>query len=186
MQPLPSYQPPSLASAPSIVTRAALLSDLSAVSDLHARVFGPGRFVRTAYRVREGTHTVSRFCRIACQGHRMIAAIRMTEILIAGREGAVMLGPVAVDPAFANQGHGRRLIAEAMAAAKAEGLGLVLLVGNESYYGRLGFVRVTPGQIKFPGPVDPARILAHELIQGALASAQGMISPDLARSAHAK
>jgi predicted N-acetyltransferase YhbS len=177
-----THSTPAVAS--SVTTRPAMPVDVSAISNLHARVFGPGRFVRSAYRVREGTENVSRFCGVACDGERVIAAIRMTEILIGGMSGAVMLGPLAVDPEFANQGHGRRLIAEAMAAAKAAGLTLVILVGNESYYCRLGFVRVPAGQITFPGPVDAARILAHELATGALAATRGLISADPAASRH--
>jgi predicted N-acetyltransferase YhbS len=177
---VPQSAPPAASTHTSdpaaVTTRAAAPSDLAAVADLHARIFGPGRFVRSAHRVREGTDPISRFCRVACLGGRVIAAIRMTEIAIGGAGGAVMLGPLAVDPAFANRGHGRRLIAEAMAAAKAAGLTLVILVGDEPYYGRLGFVRVPPGQITFPGPVDPGRILAHELLPGALATSTGLIT----------
>jgi predicted N-acetyltransferase YhbS len=38
------------------------------------------------------------------------------------------------------------------------------------YYGRFGFQPVRPGQITLPGPVDSARLLALELIPGALAA----------------
>jgi len=45
-----------------------------------------------------------------------------------------------------------------------------------SYYGRLGYVPVEPrGRIVFPGPVDPARILAHELVPGTLAGLKGLV-----------
>ncbi|MDX2156991.1 MAG: N-acetyltransferase [Hyphomicrobiaceae bacterium] len=157
-----------------ITTRAAMAADVPAISRLSARVFGPGRFVRTAYRVREGTPSVSPFCRIAETGGRIIAAIRMTAITIGGKHGALLLGPLAVDPDFANLGHGRRLIAESMEAARAAGIRLVLLVGDLPYYGRLGFVAVPNGQISLPGPVDTARLLACELVPGALADFAGL------------
>jgi predicted N-acetyltransferase YhbS len=85
------------------------------------------------------------------------------------------LGPLAVDPDFAGKGFGRQLIAEALAAAKADGVRLVVLVGDEPYYGRFGFRPVPPGQITLPGPVDPHRLLASELEPGALASYRGMV-----------
>lgn len=160
----------------SIVTRAATAADMPAISHLSARVFGPGRFVRTAYRIREGTPDVSDFCRVALLGDRLVAAIRMTEITIGGRGGALLLGPLAVDPDFANQGHGRRLIAESMEAARKAGRELVLLVGDMPYYGRLGFVVVPAGRIELPGPVNPARLLALELQPGAVERYQGMVS----------
>jgi len=159
-----------------ITTRSATGADVPAISELSARVFGPGRFVRTAYRVREGTPDVSSFCRVALLGGRIIAAIRMTEVAVGGRAGALLLGPLAVDPEFANLGYGRRLIAESMEAARAAGRELVLLVGDMPYYGRLGFVPVPPGQITLPGPVDPGRLLAVELQQGALGHYRGLVA----------
>lgn len=158
-----------------IVTRPAEEADLPAVCELSAQVFGPGRFVRTAYRIREGTPDISPFCRVALKADRIIAAIRMTDILIGSRGGALLLGPLAVDPEFANLGYGRRLIAESLESARLAGRELVLLVGDMPYYGRLGFVPVPPGQIELPGPVNPARLLALELQPGALEHFQGAV-----------
>ena len=160
----------------SITTRSAKAGDLPAISALHSRVFGPGRFVRTAYRVREGKGLSSRFCRVADLDGRLIAALRMTEITIAGKPGAALLGPLAVDPEFKGQGFGRRLVSEALETMKADGVKLVVLVGDEPYYGKLGFKPVPTGQIKFPGPVNPARILAAELEDGVLERYCGTLS----------
>ncbi|MBU1210040.1 MAG: N-acetyltransferase [Alphaproteobacteria bacterium] len=155
--------------------RPAEQKDLATIVELHRRAFGPGRFALTAYRVREGTPPISRFCRIAELDGRLIAAVRMTLIEIGGSKGALLLGPLAVEPAHVNQGHGRALISAAIAAAREQGLALVVLVGNASYYGRFGFAPVPAGQITFPGPVDPARTLAFEIVPGALASFHGVI-----------
>lgn len=165
-----------IAASHPVTTRSAAQADVPAISELSARVFGPGRFVRTAYRVREGTPDISSFCRVAMLDGRIIAAIRMTEITIGGEGEALLLGPLAVDPAFANLGYGRRLIAESMEAARAAGRQLVLLVGDMPYYGRLGFVPVPPGQIVLPGPVNPARLLALELQPGALKRFRGLVA----------
>lgn len=163
-----------------ITCRSATADDAATISDLHARVFGPGRFARSAYRVREGvpagTGQVSRFCRVAYLGQRLVAALRFSDITIGGVPGALLLGPIVVDPDFAGQGHGRKLIAGGLEAAKAAGVRLVVLVGDEPYYGRFGFKRVPPGQITFPGPVNPMRILAAEIEEGALAHYRGLIS----------
>jgi predicted N-acetyltransferase YhbS len=150
-------------------------ADLTLVSQLHAKVFGPGRFTRTAYRIREGAAPISRYCRAAFDGERMIAAVRFTEISVGGSGGALLLGPLAVDPAFAGQGYGRGLIAEALAAAGSDGVRLVVLVGDEPYYARFGFHPVPAGQIVLPGPVDPMRLLAAELAPGALQSYRGLV-----------
>lgn len=157
-------------------TRAASPDDLSAISRLHARVFGPGRFARSAYRVREGTSPVTRFCRVAERAGRLVAALRMTEISIGGKDGAMLLGPLAVDPDYRGQGYGKQLVAETLAACKAHGAKLVVLVGDMPYYGRFGFNPAPPGQIAFPAPVNPARILVCELEQGATASYRGVVA----------
>jgi predicted N-acetyltransferase YhbS len=161
--------------SPNVLNRPVAPDDLPLIEELHARVFGPGRFTRTAYRVREGTPPISRFCRAAFLDGRMVAVVRFTEITICGAGAALLLGPLAVAPEFAGQGFGRQLIAEALERAKADGVRLVVLVGDEPYYGRFGFGPVPPGQITLPGPVDPRRLLAAELEPGALAGYRGAI-----------
>jgi predicted N-acetyltransferase YhbS len=160
-----------------MVIRTIRPDDAAAISALHARAFGPGRFARTAYRVREDTPFASPHCRVCTLNGTIVAAVRFTVITIGGRDGALLLGPLAVDPSFANQGYGRTLVTQALQDARAAGIGLVILVGDEPYYGRLGFVRVPRGQITLPGPVDPDRLLAAELKPGSLAAAAGLVAP---------
>ena len=161
-----------------VIMRPVVPDDVAAIRDLHARAFGPGRFTRTAYRIREGTGDFSPFCRVCLIGGRLVAAVRFTPIVIGGKSGALLLGPLAVDPAFANQGHGRGLVAKALEEAGAAGIALVVLVGDEPYYGKLGFRRMPWGQITLPGPVDPSRLLAAELAPGALERYAGVIAAD--------
>ena len=137
------------------VTRLAGPEDGAGIRALHMRAFGPGRFARTAYRLREHTAEFSPFCRVCRIDGQLAAAVRFTPVLIGGKNGALLLGPLAVDPAFANQGHGRGLVGEALEAARAAGIQLVLLVGDEPYYARLGFRPIPPGQILLPGRLVP-------------------------------
>jgi len=152
--------------------------DLPAISALHDRVFGPGRFVRTAYRIREASSDggCSRYCRIGLKDGRIVAALRMTEIAIGGAKGALLLGPLTVDPSVMGQGFGRTLVADALEAARSQGIQLVLLVGDEPYYCRFGFRPVPLGQITLPGPVNPARLLAAEFTDAALTRYKGLVS----------
>jgi predicted N-acetyltransferase YhbS len=159
-----------------IVVRPAGPEDSAEIKALHVRAFGPGRFARTAYRLREDTEELSPFCRVCRIDGQLVAAVRFTPILIGGRDGALLLGPLAVDPAFANQGYGRGLVGGALEAARGAGIALVLLVGDEPYYARLGFRRVPRGQITLPGPVDPERLLIVELAPGALANYSGLVA----------
>ena len=93
----------------------------------------------------------------------MVAALRITEVLIGGRPGAALLGPLAVHPNYRGQGFGRQLVREALEEMREAGIKLVVLVGDEPYYGPLGFVPVPLGEVTLPGPVNPGRILAAEL-----------------------
>ena len=160
---------------PEITVHAIEPSDLADVLSLHARAFGPGRFARTAYRIREGTPPISPFCLLAEVSDEMVAAIRFTEVTIGGKPGALLLGPLAVEARYSGLGYGRRLIAEGIENARKGGIKLVVLVGDEPYYGRFGFKRTPPGRIRMPGPADPARILAAELEEGALAHFEGLV-----------
>jgi predicted N-acetyltransferase YhbS len=149
---------------PNFISRPVTPEDYVELQALHDRVFGPGAYTRTAYRVREGMPPQTPFCRVVAQvPGAIIAAIRFTPITIGGAAGALLLGPLAVDAAFANQGHGRRLIAEGLEAARKADIAIVLLVGDASYYTKLGFETVMPGAIKLPGPFDPHRLLAAHL-----------------------
>jgi predicted N-acetyltransferase YhbS len=150
-------------------------SDVSALSLLSAQAFGPGRFARTAYRVREGVPPVASLALTAWLDARVIGGIRFTEVRIGETGNALLLGPLVVDPAYKGNGYGRALVQEGLTRARAQGFALVLLVGDMSYYGRFGFVPVPPGQITLPGPVDPERLLVAELSPGALAGAVGQV-----------
>jgi predicted N-acetyltransferase YhbS len=147
-------------------------ADTSAINLLEERAFGPGRFSRTAFRLREGNPHDRALSFIARVSTLVVGSIRLTRIHV-GPHAALLLGPLTVDPAFRSRGIGKMLIDTAVEAAQAQGHRLVLLVGDEAYYARSGFKCVPPGKIVMPGPVDPMRLLARELVDGALDSISG-------------
>ena len=152
-------------------------SDAAAIERLVERTFGPGRFAKTAYRLREGRAHALALSFTARIGSLLVGSVRLTPVRI-GEATALLLGPLTVEPPFRSHGIGRALIERALEDARAQGHKLVLLVGDESYYGRVGFRRVPKGQVKMPGPVDPARLLVNELVAGAFAGITGTIMPD--------
>lgn len=157
------------------------LDDGPAIERLVARTFGPGRFVRSAFRIRERVKHDLKLSFTARIGTLLVGSVRLTPILI-GQTPALLLGPITVEPPFRSRGIGRILIERALQAAKEQGHGAVLLVGDEAYYGRLGFKRTKRGQITMPGPVDPARVLVAELSEGLLETLNGPVRPDWARA----
>ena len=67
---------------------------------------------------------------------------------------------------------------KALEQAKEKGHKLVVLVGDEPYYGRVGFKKIPKGTATMPGPVDPARLLVAEVVEGAFTGVSGPIRPD--------
>ena len=152
--------------------------DADAIERLHERTFGPGRYARTAFRIREKmAHRVD-LSYTARIGTLLVGSVRLTSVCI-GDTPALLLGPLTIEPPFRDKGIGKAMMERALKDAKDKGHRLVVLVGDEPYYKRVGFKRVMPsGTIKMPGPADPARILAVELVEGALAGVSGVVRPD--------
>lgn len=141
---------------------------------INEEAFGPGRFSRAAYKIREGGPHERALSFVAMDGGKVIASVRMTRIA-AGKGRALMLGPLAVRPTHKNLGIGRKLVAMALDAASKARSPAVILVGDEPYYGPLGFKRIPRGQISMPRPVDLDRLLAHEIVAGSVAKLVGEV-----------
>jgi len=142
------------------------------IDAINEEAFGPGRFTRAAYKIREGGPHDRQLSFVALHDGIVIASVRMTWIA-AGKGRALLLGPLAVRPSFKNIGIGRRLVAMALEAAEQAGAPSVVLVGDEPYYGPLGFKKIPYGQVAMPRPVDPNRLLAVEIRPGAVALLAG-------------
>jgi predicted N-acetyltransferase YhbS len=151
--------------------------DALAVERLHERTFGPGRYAKSAYRIREGRGHVLDLSFTARIGSLLVGSVRLTPISI-GKTPALLLGPLTVEPPFRTRGVGSALIKRALKDAKAAGHNLVVLVGDEPFYVKAGFKRIPKGQVKMPGPVDPARLLVAELKVGAFDGVSGVIKTD--------
>jgi predicted N-acetyltransferase YhbS len=148
--------------------------DEEAILRLNERVFGPGRFARTAYRLRESTAADLSLSFVARIGTLLIGANAMTPVFI-GETPAFLLGPLIVEPVFRSQGIGEALVKRSLDAAREAGGKLTILVGDESYYGKLGFRRSPPGRIVLPGPVDPERLLYCEMQPAAFDGVAGNV-----------
>lgn len=149
--------------------------DAAAIERLHERAFGPGRFARTAFRLREGVPPDPALSFAAHVGTFLVGSIKVTPVL-AGGHRALMLGPLTVDPAFDGRGIGSALMNRSIEAAREAGHDLIMLVGDEPYYARFGFRMLPPGQLVLPGPADPARFLALELVEGVLQQRRGAVT----------
>jgi predicted N-acetyltransferase YhbS len=151
--------------------------DAGPIERLHERTFGPGRYARTAYRIREQIAHRLDLSYTARVGTLLVGSLRLTPVRI-GETPALLLGPLTIEPPFRDRGIGQILMERALADAKDKGHRLVVLVGDEPYYRKAGFKRAPSGRVKLDGPVDPARILVAELVEGAFENVTGTVRPD--------
>lgn len=137
--------------------------------------FGPDRKEKTVYRLRDGLPPEPGFSFvIECDG-ALAATLRFWPVLLPGGVRALLLGPIAVQPALAGRGLGRALMRHGIEKAREKGWPAILLVGDEPYYGPLGFSRKAAEKLSLPGPVEAERFLAMALSSGALDGLEGMV-----------
>lgn len=141
--------------------------DADAILQLHEVTFGPGRFARTAFRIRENASLADELCFKArnAASNALVGSVILSHIKI-GDAPSLLLGPLTVSPEYKSKGAGKLLMRQAVEAAKNAGYHSIILVGDEPYYGPFGFKPVKHGQLQMPGPVDPQRLLACALVDG--------------------
>ncbi|WP_375451582.1 GNAT family N-acetyltransferase [uncultured Devosia sp.] len=159
--PLPSAVALPVPAVGLLSVRLSTAADDAFIDELQAIAFGPGRFARTAFRVRERFPIDTSLSLIAEVDGEPCGSVWMTPISISGLNG-YLLGPLATHPNFRKRGAGKLLAREVTRLALARGEGqFVLLVGDQDYYCPLGWEITTPGAIQFPGPVDVTRVLLY-------------------------
>ena len=147
-------------STPEYVLRQQVPNDADVILHIHETSFGPGRFARTAFRIRETADAAPQLCFVALEpmSEKVIGSVILSTIKVGDTPG-LLLGPLAVLPEHKSKGAGKMLLQHSVETARTLGENFILLVGDEPYYAPFGFERVKPGQITLPGPVDPMRLL---------------------------
>jgi predicted N-acetyltransferase YhbS len=163
----------SIAAAPYAI-RAERGSDIAARESLLDVCFGAARHARTCQRLRDGRLPAKGLAFSAVHQGRLVGTIRLWHVDAGGR-AALMLGPLAVDPAARELGIGAELMKHAIAAATTLGHGAIILLGDEPYYSRFGFSSANMEALSLPGPFERNRLLGLELRAGTLGGAAGMI-----------
>src|SRR3954468_24471784 len=105
--------------------------DAVPIEQLHERTFGPGRYAKSAYRLREGMGHRLDLSFTARVGTLLVGSVWLNPIRI-GETKALLLGPLTVEPPFRSRGIGKKLIDRSLAQARAKGHRLVVLVADES------------------------------------------------------
>ena len=157
-------------------------ADSSVREALLDRVMGEGRKRKSSEKLRRkrvpayGTALVARD-----DNGAMIGTVRLWHIS-AGKTAdgedvpALLLGPLAVEDAYAGRGVGSGLMRQAIRNAQTLGHKVILLVGDPEYYSRFGFVVAKTSALAMPGPVERHRFLALELEENYLDGASGVLT----------
>lgn len=169
-----------IAAEPAPLTNAFVIAE-EAASDIFKRealldhAMGPKRRKKSSEKLRRGRLPAEGLAFVArCDEGRLIGTVRLWDIC-AGRNPALLLGPLAVDPSLKGAGIGSALMRHALAEARRLGHRAILLVGDAPYYARFGFSSQKTGNLAMPGPYERERFLALELDAGALDGAKGIL-----------
>jgi predicted N-acetyltransferase YhbS len=171
-----------------VTIREEAFRDVAAREALLDAAYGDSRFTKTSERLREGRLPADGLSLVAVDHGRIVGTVRLWHVAAGPGRPALLLGPLAVDPAHRNRGIGSTLMRRAIARARLAGHRTILLVGDAPYYGRFGFTAEKTGELWMPGRFECDRLLALELKPEALTGARGMIAatgafapaPDLA------
>lgn len=146
--------------------------DAGAIEALNAASFGPGRFAKSAYRLRDGVACENTLSFVAIEEGILRGSIRFWPVNVGGVP-TLLLGPLAVQSDQRGRGIGIALMNKGIEEAKRRGHNAIILVGDAPYYARVGFAPIAPRRIRFPGPVNPSRILGLALTDAPLENLTG-------------
>jgi predicted N-acetyltransferase YhbS len=160
-----------------VTIRAEISSDVGAREALLTKAFGVKRFRKTSEKLRSNRLPAEglAFTAVDAKG-KLVGTIRLWNIIAGSAGEALLLGPLAVDGKTQGQGIGAALMNHAVNTARAMGHSAIVLVGDQSYYGRFGFTPEGTRSLHMPGPVDRTRFLGLELVEEALDGAEGLIA----------
>lgn len=149
--------------------------DTPEVEYLYDLAFAPGRTALSSYRLRAGPPVEGLSWMVRDDYDSLSAAIRYWPVR-AGDSPCLLLGPIAVHPTRQGEGLGGLLMRHTLALAPDLGWTRVILVGDPPYYTRFGFCRDLATGLEYPPPTNPDRLLALELVPGAMEGVAGPVT----------
>jgi len=139
--------------------RPANKNDRDEINELLNNTFGPGRYARSVYRLREIRPLEEKFSYVYQQNKNIIASISYCKTFINSQFNGLLLGPLAVELKYKGQGFGVQLVENTLGLIAEDNMfDFVLVVGDLDYYERFGFSRIEQ-DIKFFGPVEKDKLL---------------------------
>jgi predicted N-acetyltransferase YhbS len=149
--------------------------DFAARETLLDEAFGDLRWRKSSQRLRGGLSPADGLAFVATDNGRVVGTVRLWNIVCSSGQRALLLGPVAVAADCRNRGIGTAMVGHALNTARQRGHDAILLVGDAPYYSRFGFTAEKAAALRMPGPFERDRLLALELVPGALKAARGLL-----------
>ena len=121
--------------------------------------FGPGRFARSVYRLREKNDRDTEFSYIYELNNQILSSISYYKTFLNNDINGLLLGPLAVDPEHRGKGYGVELVKYTIALIKKTmAYDFILVIGYYHYYEKFGFKKIN-NTFSFYGPVNSEKVL---------------------------
>ena len=121
--------------------------------------FGPGRFARSVYRLREKNDRDTEFSYIYELNNQILSSISYYKTFLNNDINGLLLGPLAVDPEHRGKGYGVELVKYNIALIKKTmAYDFILVIGDYHYYEKFGFKKIN-NTFSFYGPVNSEKVL---------------------------
>ncbi|MDA9677742.1 N-acetyltransferase [Pelagibacteraceae bacterium] len=121
--------------------------------------FGPGRFARSVYRLREKNDRDTEFSYIYELNNQILSSISYYKTFLNNDINGLLLGPLAVDPEHRGKGYGVELVKYTLALIKKTmAYDFILVIGDYHYYEKFGFKKIN-NTFSFYGPVNSEKVL---------------------------
>jgi len=125
--------------------------------------FGPGRFARSVYRLREKNDRDTEFSYIYELNNQILSSISYYKTFLNNDINGLLLGPLAVDPEHRGKGYGVELVKYTIALIKKTmAYDFILVIGDYHYYEKFGFKKIN-NTFSFYGPVNSEKVLILHL-----------------------
>jgi putative acetyltransferase len=144
--------------------------DFAAIREIHQLSFGRENEAILVEKIRGSRDFVPGLSLVAESEGRVAGHILFSRIWIRPadqnlpEEASLALAPLAVHPDFRNKGIGSELVLQGLKACRHYGYSLVIVVGEQSYYARFGFIPARPKGLEVPFPVPERAFLVAEII----------------------
>lgn len=147
----------------SLITRCETSADVAAIREVNLQAFGKTYEPDLVEAIRSDPGAwLPHLSLVAVDNDGVIGHILFSRVHI-NSAPVLSLGPLAVLPDHQNQGVGGALIRAGLAAARAAGEHLVILLGHPTYYPRFGFLPATTFDIHHSDIDDGPHLMALPL-----------------------